>query len=145
MIGPQVVHGVNQSLQTPVLPVSRSQSVSDSNSTTGSSTANATKIPIVVKPIKGGSCPLGYYMVSGSVCIKDITLPAPQTTSTASTPSPLHTTNLSKSSPLPLPSASQLNVNATNSDQKISGSSNDENFNTKILKSFNKEFKRQNR
>jgi hypothetical protein len=74
---------------------------------------------------------------SGAVCIKDITPP------TKTTASPLPTTpitNSTKSSSLPLPSANQPNTNPASNDSN-SDSNNEENFNTKILKSFNKEFK----
>jgi hypothetical protein len=42
---------------------------------TGSGSSNTgatTNVPIVLKPLPGGTCPQGYHLVSGSVCIKDV-------------------------------------------------------------------------
>lgn len=40
------------------------------NASSSSVTTNAA--PIVLKPLPGGTCPTGYHLVSGVVCIKDI-------------------------------------------------------------------------
>ena len=99
----------------------------------------ATNAPIVLKPLAGGTCPTGYHLVSGAVCIKDIT-PSPSSSrppSTRTTTTPIiPTTNASQSLSNRPASASQPNTNPTNLTNN-----NDENFNTKILKSFNNEFK----
>ena len=145
-IVPQVVNGTNQRQQTsaitatptaPASPIPLSQLPKQSNSTGSSGITTTTDMPIVVRPLPGGACPQGYHLVSGAVCIKDITPP------TKTTASPLPTTpitNSTKSSSLPLPSANQPNTNPASNDSN-SDSNNEENFNTKILKSFNKEFK----
>jgi hypothetical protein len=102
-----------------------------SNSTGSGSNVTA---PIVLRPLAGGICPQGYHLVSGSVCIKDITPSPTKTTPKASIPTQAtQTTNSTKSFSIPSPSSGQPNdSNATN---------NQENFNTKILKSFNNDFK----
>jgi hypothetical protein len=102
-----------------------------SNSTRSGSNVTA---PIVLRPLAGGICPQGYHLVSGSVCIKDITPSPTKTTPKASIPTQAtQTTNSTKSFSIPSPSSGQPNdSNATN---------NQENFNTKILKSFNNDFK----
>ncbi|MFL6458716.1 MAG: hypothetical protein ACJ71G_17340 [Nitrososphaeraceae archaeon] len=71
-------------------------------------------------------------MVSGAVCIKDLPSTAPTKT--------IPTTNATKS---PSPSISQPNdTNPTKNDNNNSANSNnEENFNTRILKSFNQDFK----
>lgn len=102
-----------------------------SNSTGSGSNVTA---PVVLRPLAGGICPQGYHLVSGSVCIKDITPSPTKTTPKASIPTQAtQTTNSTKSFSIPSPSSGQPNdSNATN---------NQENFNTKILKSFNNDFK----
>jgi hypothetical protein len=95
---------------------------------TGSGNSSNSSIPIVLRPLPGGTCPSGYHLVSRAVCIKDIAQSAaPQTTSA------IPTTNATKSFSIPSPAPSQ--PNATNP------INNEENFNTKILKSFNEELK----
>jgi hypothetical protein len=110
------------------------------NNTSGSSSITATNnIPIVVQPFPGGTCPTGYHLVSGAVCIKDI---SPTTKPTLSaTPTP----EASRSFPIPSSATNQPNANSANNDEDSPDSNNEENFNTKILKSFNKEFKHQSR
>jgi hypothetical protein len=83
-------------------------------------------------------------LVSGAVCIKHIT-PSPTPAKTTSPPPITPITNATKSFSIPLPSASQPNTNPANNDKNSADSNNEDNFNTKILKSFNKEFKRQKR
>jgi hypothetical protein len=116
-------------------PIPLSQFLKQTNSTgSGSNVTMTTNMPIVVRPLPGGTCPTGYHLVSGAVCIKDITPSPTKTTSTASIPTPaIPTTNTTESFSIPSPSTSQVNgTNPTN---------NEEHFNTKILKSFNNQFK----
>ena len=122
---------------SPASPTQLSQLPQQTNST-GNGSIIATNLPIVLRPLPGGTCPLGYHLVSGTVCIKDITPPASQSTSTPAIP-PNNTTN---SFSIPSPSASQLNgTNPTNNDNNSADANNQENFNTTILKSYNQEFK----
>ena len=107
------------------------------NSIGSGNVTTTTNVPIVLRPLPGGTCPSGYHLVSEAVCIKDIAQSVPQTTSA------IPTTNVTKSFSIPLPSDSQPNnTGATNNDNNSADSNNEDNFNTKILKSFNKEFKR---
>jgi hypothetical protein len=107
-----------------------SQLPQQTNNNTGSgNSSNSSSIPIVLRPLPGGTCPSGYHLVSRAVCIKDIAQSAaPQTTSA------IPTTNATKSFSIP-PPAPPSQPNATNP------TNNEENFNTKILKSFNEELK----
>ena len=109
-------------------PTPLSQLPQQTNNNTGSGNSSNSSIPIVLRPLPGGTCPSGYHLVSRAVCIKDIAQSAaPQTTSA------IPTTNATKSFSIPSPAPSQPNAtNPTN---------NEENFNTKILKSFNEELK----
>jgi hypothetical protein len=109
-------------------PTPLSQLPQQTNNNTGSGNSGNSSIPIVLRPLPGGTCPSGYHLVSRAVCIKDIAQSAaPQTTSA------IPTTNATKSFSIPSPAPSQPNAtNPTN---------NEENFNTKILKSFNEELK----
>ena len=110
-------------------PTPLSQLPQETNNNTGSGSSNSS-IPIVLRPLPGGTCPSGYHLVSRAVCIKDIAQSvAPQTTSAIPT-----TTNATKSFSIPSP-APPSQPNATNP------TNNEENFNTKILKSFNEELK----
>jgi hypothetical protein len=106
-IAPQTVNGTNQrqeapaitTLTAPALPTSLSQLPKQANSTrSGNVTTTTTNVPIVLQPLPGGACPLGYHLVSGAVCIKDITLP---TKTTASPPTTTPLTNMTKSFSLP--------------------------------------------
>jgi hypothetical protein len=104
-------------------------------------TTTTTNVAIVLRPLPGGTCPTGYHLVSGAVCIKDLPSTAQQqTTPTASTPT--ITTNATKSFPISSPHATTQpsTTNPTKNDNN-DNSNNEENFHTKILKSFNKEFK----
>jgi hypothetical protein len=94
--------------------------------------ANSTgNVPIVLRPLPGGSCPQGYHLVSSSVCIKD--LPS----SAASKTPPPGRTNTTNSFSIPSPSTTTTSQpNGTNPTNN-----NEENFGTKILKSFNQEFR----
>jgi hypothetical protein len=90
-----------------------------------------TNVPIVLRPLPGGICPQGYHLVSGTVCIKDLPSAAP--TKIIPTPTIPATTNTTNAFSTPL--SSTIQPNDTNP------SNNEENFGTKILKSFNQEFK----
>jgi hypothetical protein len=108
--------------------------------TTTTTTANVT---IVLRPLPGGTCPTGYHLVSGTACIKDLPSSAQQqTTPAALIPT---TTNVTKSlsiSSSPSTAAQPSHNNPTKNDNKnAANSNNEENFHTKILKSFNKKFK----
>jgi hypothetical protein len=109
------------------------------NNNTGITTT--TNVPIVLRPLPGGTCPTGYHLVSGTVCIKDLPSTARQTIPTTS--KPITTTNATKSFSIPPPSAtSNLNdTNPTNNDDNNSSNDNKENFKSEILKSFNEEIK----
>jgi hypothetical protein len=121
-------------------PTPLSQFLKQTNSTgTGSNVTMTTNMPIVVRPLSSGTCPTGYHLVSGAVCVKDIS-PTTKTT-LSSTP----TSEPTRSFPIPSSTANERNANSANNDKDSSDSNNEENFNTKILKSFNKEFKHQNR
>jgi hypothetical protein len=151
-IAPQALNGTNQRQQTPAittttptapaLPTPLSQLPKQTDSTRSGSVTTTTNVPIVVRPLPGGACPPGYHLVSGAVCIKDITPPTKTTPPPPTTPIII---NATKSFSIPLPSASQPNTNPANNDKNSADSDNEDNFNTKILKSFNKEFKRQER
>ena len=108
--------------------------------TTTTTTAN---VPIVLRPLPGGTCPTGYHLVSGTACIKDLPSSAQQqTTPAALIPT---TTNVTKSlsiSSSPSTAAQPSHNNPTKNDNKnAANSNNEENFHTKILKSFNKKIK----
>jgi hypothetical protein len=123
-IVPQVVNGTTQRQQTsaitttvtaPASPITLSQLPKQSNSTRSISVTTATDVPIVVRPLPNGSCPQGYHLVSGAVCIKDITPPTKITASPLST-TPI--TNATKSFSLPLHSANQPNTNPASNGAK---------------------------
>ena len=63
-----------------------------------------TNVPIVLRPLPGGTCPQGYHLVSGTVCIKDLPSAAP--TKTIPTPTPA-TTNTTNAFSTPLSSTTQ--------------------------------------
>jgi hypothetical protein len=88
-------------------------------------------VPIVIRPQPGGTCPQGYHLVSGTVCIKDLPSAAP----TKTTP----TTNTTNAFSTPLSSTTQ--PNGTNPSNNNDNSDNEQNFGTKILKSFNEGIK----
>ena len=91
-----------------------------------------TNVPIVLRPLPGGTCPQGYHLVSGTVCIKDLPSSTSQTTST---------TNTTNSFSTPLSSTTQPNDTNPSNNDNDNNSNNKENFGTKILRSFNQEFK----
>jgi hypothetical protein len=118
---------------TSTTPASRlAQSPQQTNSPGSDNSSVSTTF--VLRPLPDGTCPSGYHLVSGAVCIKDLPSAAPQTTPT---------NNATKSFSVPSPSISQPNdTNPTNNDNNTSANSNnEENFNTEILKSFNQDFK----
>ena len=104
---------------TPSLKLSQQANTSDTN------------VPIVLRPLPGGTCPQGYHLDSGTVCIKDLPSAAP--TKIIPTPTIPATTNTTNAFSTPLSSTTQPN--------DTNPSNNEENFGTKILKSFNQEFK----
>jgi hypothetical protein len=105
-----------------------------------SNTGVTTNVPIVLKPLPGGTCPQGYHLVSGSVCIKDLPSAA-QTKTTPTASLPTATTNATIQPPrLQSSSSTTSQPSATSSNDKNTND-NQENFKTKILKSFNKKFK----
>ncbi|MFL6413066.1 MAG: hypothetical protein ACJ71K_17725 [Nitrososphaeraceae archaeon] len=110
-----------------------------------SKTTKTTNVPIVLRPLAGGICSTGYHLVSEAVCIKDLPSAAPTKTTPRPTPTipATTTTNATKSFPIPSPSAASQpsSANPTDNDKNSKNSNNEENFNTKILKSFNKKFK----
>jgi hypothetical protein len=121
-------------------PLARLPNSTISNNNTGITTT--TNVPIVLRPLPGGTCPIGYHLVSGTVCIKDLPSTARQTIPTTSKPT---TTNATRSF-TPIPSSTATisqpgDTNPTNNDKNNKNPNNEENFNTKILKSFNKKFK----
>ena len=115
---------------------------SSNNTSSGVITTTTTNVPIVLRPLSGGTCPTGYHLVSGTVCIKDMPSSAQQQTM----PAPLipTTTNVTKSLPISSSSAatqSSHNNPTKNDNKNAANSNNEENFHTKILKSFNKKIK----
>ncbi len=100
---------------------------------TGNGVTTTANVPIVQKPLPGGTCPQGYHLVSGSVCIKD--LPSAAQTKTTPTAATTNATIPQSSSTTSQPSGTRSS--STTNDN----SDNQENFKTKILKSFNKKFK----
>jgi hypothetical protein len=92
-------------------------------------------VPIVLRPLPGGTCPQGYHLVSGTVCIKDL----PSATATKTTPAiPVTTNKTNASSPSPFTIQPNNNNPSSNNNDN---SNNEQNFGTKILKSFNQGFK----
>jgi hypothetical protein len=115
---------------------------SSNNTSSGIITTTMTNVPIVLRPLPGGTCPTGYHLVSKTVCIKDMPSSAQQQTMPAGLiPT---TTNVTKSLPISSSSAtsqSSHNNPTKNDNVNAANSNNEENFHTKILKSFNKKFK----
>ena len=116
---------------TPLLQSSQQANTSDTN------------VPIVLRPLPGGTCPQGYHLVSGAVCIKDLPSAAAPTKTAAPTPAIPTATSTTKSFSAPTPSTTNEHngISSTNNDNNNDNPNNEENFHTKILKSFNKEFK----
>jgi hypothetical protein len=134
-LAPQAVKGAtNQAQQTPATTLSQLPKQTNSNE-------NVTSI--VLRPLSGGTCPQGYHLVSGAVCIKDLPPAAASTKTATPTPAIPTTTGTTKSFSAPIPSTRNEHnrISSTNNDNNNDNSNNEENFHTKILKSFNKEFK----
>ena len=104
--------------------------------TIGNVATTTTNIPIVLKPLPGGTCPTGYHLVSRTVCIKD--LPSTAATKTIPTAATTNGTIPPPSATISQPSGTSSSGNDKNTNDN---SDNQENFKTKILKSFNKKFK----
>ena len=136
-LAPQAVKGAtNQAQQLPATTLSQLPKQANTNE-------NGTSI--VLRPLSGGTCSKGYHLVSGAVCIKDLPSAAAPTKTTTPTPTPAipATTSTTKSFSAPTPSTTSEHngISSTNNDNNNDNSNNEENFHTKILKSFNKEFK----
>ena len=104
--------------------------------TTGNVATTTTNIPIVLKPLPGGTCPTGYHLVSGTVCIKD----TPSTAAAKTTPTAA-TANATIPPPSATTSQASGTISSSNDKNTNDNADNQENFKTKILKSFNKKFK----
>ena len=100
-----------------------------------SNTGATTNVSIVLKPLPGGTCPQGYHVVSGSVCIKDL----PSAAQTKTTPTAATTD--ATISPPPSSSNTSQPSGTSSSSTTTDNPDNQDNFKTKILKSFNKKFK----
>lgn len=121
-------------------PLPQAPKSTNNNNTSGSSSLTATtSIPIAVKPLAGGICTQGYHLVCGSVCIKDIS----PTTKPISSGTP--TSQVPRTMSVPSSTTNRPNTSSANNDKDSADSNSEENFNTKILKSFNKQFKDQNK
>ena len=134
-LAPQAVKGAtNQAQQMPATTLSQLPKQANTNE-------NGTSI--VLRPLSGGTCPQEYHLVAGAVCIKD--LPSALAPAKTATPTPTvpTTTSTTKSSSASTPSTrnEHNSISSTNNDNNNDNSNNEENFHTKILKSFNKEFK----
>ena len=147
--------GIPKTVKPPLLSSAAPQTMTSSpsaqfpNSTASANnnsiTTKTSNAPIVLRPLPGGKCPTGYHLISEAVCIKDLpsAVALTKTTPTPTIPTTT-TTNATKSFPIPSPSATSQpsSTKPTNNDKNSKNSNNEEeNFNTKILKSFNKEFK----
>jgi hypothetical protein len=97
--------------------------------TKAAATAN---VPTVLKPLLVGTCPTGYHLVSGTVCIKDL----PPTAMAKTTP-----TKATSATILPPSSTTSQPSDTSSSRNDKNTNDNQEHFKTKILKSFNKKFK----
>ena len=145
-LAPKTVNGtINQAQQTPAITTATPiapQSLSSLSQLPKQTNSNENGIPIVLRPFPGGTCPQGYHLVSGAVCIKDLPSAAASTKTTPTTTIPT-TTSTTKSFSVPSsPSTtSQHNGISSTNNNNNDNSNNEENFHTKILKSFNKEFK----
>jgi hypothetical protein len=136
-IAPQAVKGTTNQAQQQTTPATTlSQLAKQANS-------NENGTSIVLRPLSGGTCPQGYHLVSGAVCIKDLPPAAAPTKAATPTPATPTTTSTTKSFSTPSPSTRNEHngISSTNNDNNNDNSNNEENFHTKILKSFNKEFK----
>ena len=147
-VGPALASSVAQPPKTTTSPSaaplaqSSKNTGSSNNTSSGIITTTTTNVHIVLRPLPGGTCPTGYHLVSGTVCIKDIPSSAQQQTTPAALPT---TTNATKSLPVSSSPAttqpSHTNPTKNDNNKDAANSNNEENFHTKILKSFNKKFK----
>ena len=138
--------GISKTIKPPLASAATPKTISspltqlpNSTESGSSSTGATTNVTMVLKPLPGGTCPQGYHVVSGSVCIKD--LPSAAQTKTRPTAA---TTNATILPPPPPPSSSSTTSQPSgtrSSSTTNDNSDNQENFKTKILKSFNKKFK----
>ncbi|HJT49469.1 MAG TPA: hypothetical protein VJ729_14890 [Nitrososphaeraceae archaeon] len=106
-----------------------------SSNNTSMITTSTSNVPIVLRPIPSGICPTGYHLVSGTVCIKD----TPSSTQQQTIPAALIPTTTTMTSPVT--TQSSHNNPTQNDNENAVRPNNEENFHTKILKSFNKKFK----
>ncbi len=139
-IAPQAVKGTTNQAQQQTTPATTLSQLPKQANTNENGTS------IVLRPLSGGTCPQGYHLVSGAVCIKDLPSAAASTKTTTSAPSipATTTTSMTKSFSAPTPSTTSEHndISSTNNDNTNNDNSNiEENFHTKILKSFNKKFK----
>ena len=130
-----------------VAPLAHSFKNTGSSNNTSSgmiTTTTTTNVPTVLRPLPGGTCPTGYHLVSGTVCIKDMPSSAQQQQPTLAALIPT-TTNVTKSLSISSSSSTAAqpshNDPTKNDNKNAANSNNEENFHTKILKSFNKKFK----
>ena len=131
----QAVKGaINQAPEMPATTLSQLPKQANTNE-------NGTSI--VLRPLSGGTCPQEYHLVAGAVCIKDLPSALAPTKKVTPTPTVPTTTSTTKSSSVSTPSTrnEHNSISSTNNDNNNDNSNNEENFHTKILKSFNKEFK----
>ena len=117
-------------------PIAQLPKSTTSNNHTGITTT--TNASIVLRPLSDRTCPIGYHLVSGTVCIKNLPSVAQQTLPSSSNP-----TNATKSFsiPSPLTTGKLKDTNPTNNDENNNPNQNKENFKSEILKSFNKKIK----
>lgn len=106
-----------------------------SSNNTSMITTSTSNVPIVLLPLPSGICPTGYHLVSGTVCIKD----TPSSTQQQTIPAALIPTTTTMTSPAT--TQSSHNNPTQNDNENAARPNNEENFHTKILKSFNKKFK----
>ena len=133
--------GIAKTVKPPLLsptaaPIAQLPKSTTSNNHTGITTT--TNASIVLRPLSGRTCPIGYHLVSGTVCIKNLPSVAEQTVRSSSNP-----TNATKSFsiPSPLTTGKLKDTNPTNNDENNNPNQNKENFKSEILKSFNKKIK----
>jgi hypothetical protein len=133
-----------QTTTSSVAPLAQlSKNTGSGNNNSSVTATTTTNVPIVLRSLPGGTRPQGYHLVSGAVCIRDLPSTAQQQTIPAAS-IPTTTTNATKPFPISSsPATSQpSHTNPTKNDNNnAANSNNEENFHTKILKSFNKKFK----
>src|SRR5919201_247701 len=70
----------------PVPPTPLSQLPQQTNNSNGNGNGNSTNVPIVLRPLPGGTCTTGYHLGYGSVCNKDLPSAATQSQKTPNHP-----------------------------------------------------------